>query len=156
MPPRKRDFDELFSTDGECWLWLGSCSPNGYGRFYLGFFDGKAKYTGAHRYAWERANRPLLPGEVVRHRCDNPPCVRPDHLAAGSQGENLHDAAVKGRLRGHGKGERHCFAKLRDDDVPEIRALLASGISQREVAGRFGVNQSQISRISSGDRWRHV
>jgi predicted XRE-type DNA-binding protein len=155
MAPRKRTFDEQVAQTDGCWLWQGVRTWNGYGRFYL---RDRGKHVGAHRYAWERANRPLLPGEIVRHHCDTPLCVRPDHLAVGSQGDNLHDAAIKGRLGGavHGKGERHRFAKLRDEDVPKIRALLASGLQQREIASRFGVHQSQISRISSGSRWRHV
>jgi hypothetical protein len=158
MPPRKRTFDEQIAKSDGCWLWTGTVLGNRYGRFYLGYFNGKAKNIGAHRYAWERANRPLLPGEVVRHRCDNPPCVRPDHLIVGSQGDNLRDAASKGRLRGavHGKGVGHRFAKLTDEAIREIRGLVAGGMSQREVAERFGVHQSQISRIAGGRRWSHI
>jgi predicted XRE-type DNA-binding protein len=158
MAPRKRTFDEQIERTDTCWLWRGICTWNGYGRFYLGYFNGKGRMVGAHRHAWERANRPLQPGEVVRHLCDTPLCVRPEHLVVGSQGDNLHDAAVKGRLGGavHGKGERHRFAKLRDENIAEIRALLASGVPQRRIAERFGVHQSQISRISCAHRWSHI
>jgi len=159
MPPRKRTFDEQVDRTGNCHLWRGHKTPRGYGRFYLGLVGGRRIWIGAHRYAWQRANRPLQPGEIVRHReCDNPPCVREDHLAVGSQGDNLRDAASKGRLGGavHGKGAAHRFAKLTDNAVREIRGLLADGASQREIADLYGVHQSQISRISNGRRWSHL
>jgi HNH endonuclease len=157
MTRRKRSFDELTDKTGDCWLWVGERRPNGYGRFYLGFFNGKITTISAHRYAWQRANRPLLPGEVIRHICDNPPCVRPDHLLAGSHRDNVHDAIARGRItQGFRKGEKHLAAKLHDTDIPQIRSLLDAGVSQRKIADQFGVNPSQISRIAAGVRWRHL
>ena len=156
MPRRKQPFDNFVIKTDTCWLWRAARGR--YGRFYLGLINGRRQYIQAHHYAWERANRPLRPGEIVRHICDNPPCVRPDHLAVGSYSDNMRDAAAKNRIRGsvHGKGEQHRYAKLTDDAVRAIRDALSHGETQRIVAERFSVNPSQISRIASGARWRHV
>jgi len=158
MPRRRRSFDEQVDRSGECWLWLSSRGLSGYGRFYVGFADGKSQWISAHRYAWERANRPLRPGEMVLHRCDTPLCVRPDHLWVGSGSDNIQDAVAKGRMAGsiHGKGEAHRFAKLTADDIQRIRALTTDGLSRADIARRFGVDPSQISRIVHGQRWNHI
>jgi HNH endonuclease len=53
--------------------------------------------VGAHRWvaAWRYGSVPA--GRVVRHSCDNPRCINPDHLVLGSQADNLMDARVRGR-----------------------------------------------------------
>jgi hypothetical protein len=72
-----------------CWLWTGALR-NGYGRF------GSPPYRYAHRVAWELTNG--SPGDLkVLHKCDNPKCVRPDHLFLGTQRDNIRDRAQKGR-----------------------------------------------------------
>lgn len=46
------------------------------------------------------------PGPVLRHRCDNPPCINPAHLEPGTQADNVRDMAERGRHWMHGK--THC------------------------------------------------
>lgn len=77
---------------GECWTWTASAHSFGYGRFGIG----RRVFT-AHRVAWELVNGPVPGGLHVCHRCDNPPCVRPDHLFLGTAKENLRDMIAKGR-----------------------------------------------------------
>jgi hypothetical protein len=74
-----------------CWLWVGPKNTDGYG---IG-----PRMQPAHRISFELTKGPIPEGELVLHTCDNPPCVRPDHLKVGSHYENLLDAYRKGRLR---------------------------------------------------------
>lgn len=78
---------------GDCWLWSGAIyAESGYGR--LSF---QRKALGAHRVAWQLVNGPIPDGMLVCHRCDNPPCVRADHLFLGTQSDNIADMWAKGR-----------------------------------------------------------
>lgn len=80
---------------GECWEWIGSRFPRGYGRLKL---NRKTAY--AHRVSWELAHGvPVPDGLCVLHRCDNPPCVNPAHLWSGTMADNMHDRDAKGRGR---------------------------------------------------------
>ena len=81
---------------GPCWIWTGSKNFSGYGHMRVG----DTTHT-AHRISFELFVRKLEDGEQALHQCDNPPCVNPDHLFAGTHGDNMHDKAVKGRVR-HG------------------------------------------------------
>lgn len=74
-----------------CHVWVGA-SRGGYGRFRI-----KGKFYNAHVHSFEMKHGPLKTGEKVLHRCDNPPCVRDDHLFKGSQKDNVHDSVQKGR-----------------------------------------------------------
>ena len=90
QPVAPRFWSKVLKTDG-CWIWIGA-RRNGYGRF------GGSPYRYAHRVAWELAHGPLESTAVkVCHHCDNPLCVRLDHLFIGSQADNVRDRAAKGR-----------------------------------------------------------
>jgi len=87
---------------GECWTWTAGSAgaPSSgvkYGSFWVG---GKAKNGGrslrANRVAFETVNGPIPPGMCVCHRCDNPRCVRPDHLFLGTSEDNSRDRHAKG------------------------------------------------------------
>lgn len=90
--PPSRPTPIRLSGLGPCEEWQGRRSRDGYG-----FFGVK---TAAHRHAWEQAHGPIPPGMVVRHRCDNPPCVRVDHLEIGTPADNVRDSVERGRARG--------------------------------------------------------
>lgn len=87
-----------------CDTWEGPTNGRGYG---LVFFkvDGKQRNIGAHRLIWMQNHGHLESRQVVMHLCDNPACINIDHLAVGSQGDNLRDMAAKGRHHNQRKTE---------------------------------------------------
>lgn len=75
-----------------CWLWLGSSARHGYGSFWL-----SGRLRPASRVSYELFVGGIPRGHEVMHRCDNPPCVNPDHLATGTHAMNARDMAIKYR-----------------------------------------------------------
>lgn len=132
-----------------CMFWMGETTPDGYG-----LISRNGKRVGAHRVIKEmELGRVLSSGEWVLHKCDNPPCVRLDHLFVGTPKRNTQDKFEKGR--GNVPfGDNHPLAKLTCEDVRRIRSI--TGISQREIAEQYGVHQVLISGILSRKTWRHV
>lgn len=131
---------EHCSHIGQCWTFRGY-SARGY--VYIQF---AGKKTSAHRIAWTLAFGPVPQGLHVCHRCDNRRCVRPDHLFLATGAENHEDKCRKGR---QAKGERHGHATLSDQDVRDIRALRASGLTDAEIACRYATPLRTIWNITS-------
>lgn len=82
------------ATEDGCWEWTASRNEarRGYGQLNV---DGRPVM--AHRVMYELFVGPIPPGLCVCHHCDNPPCVRPDHLFLGTHGDNAKDRDMKGR-----------------------------------------------------------
>jgi hypothetical protein len=101
----------------------------------------------AHRIAWELVYGPIPSGLKCLHRCDNPSCVRPDHLFLGTVTDNAEDMIVKGRARyiPH-LGAENGNARLTQSIADDIRQRFAAE-RQTALAKECGVNQTQISRI---------
>lgn len=136
-------------TPNGCWEWTGARNKN-YGMVSIP----GSKLRGAHIVAWEVAHGTSLPeGMVIRHTCDNPPCVNPDHLLLGTPADNIHDAVTRDR---NAYGSRHGIAKLTEELVREIRSLHEAGVSQREIGNRFGVTQANVNLVVTRKTWRHV
>jgi hypothetical protein len=110
----------------------------------------------AHRYGWELRNGPIPEGLLALHHCDNPPCVRPDHLFPGSQAENVEDRDRKGRTA---RGERVSRARLTEEQVKEIRRRYRPRHPTdggRALAREFGVDDAAVTHVVRGRDWRHV
>lgn len=148
-PPEERFWARVAKSDG-CWEWTGTKKGAGYGQFCTG---GRRKL--AHRVAWEMSFGGIPEGLAVCHTCDNPRCVRPDHLFLGTWAENNHDRHRKGRSAGP-KGQRNGKACLTEDDVRRIRQLHNQGLGYRGIARLSGMSRSAIAHIVQGRNWAHV
>jgi hypothetical protein len=173
MPPKgsAAPFWSRVDTSGDCWEWQGARVSKGYGSLAI---EGRA--ATAHRRSWELTYGPIPTGMHVLHRCDNPPCVRPDHLWLGTNTENVYDSMAKGR-RDHLTGSRlppstctkcgvqfrtptatrtrrfcsrACQRRLSDADVAAIRVRVAGGSSQASTARAFGVSHMTVWAIVHG------
>lgn len=134
-----RFYRQVSKTDC-CWEWTGTLKETGYGRFGL---DGKA--LPAHRVAWELAYGAIPEGRWVLHHCDNPKCVRPDHLFLGTHKDNVEDMVAKDRQR---KGAK---PKLTDEEVAQMRLDYSTGEhSQAGLATKYGITVRTVGRILRG------
>jgi hypothetical protein len=150
----KERFESKFVVSSKCWTWTGSRDQNGYGQFRL-----NGKLQRAHRisYLWNVGQIP--DGLGVLHRCDNPSCVRPDHLFVGTQTDNMRDASIKGRCKKKTDsmiGTLNQNAKLTPEKIVTIRLKTLAGASRLTLAKEFGVSAQTIQKIVSGRTWRHV
>ncbi len=136
---------------GACWLWTAS-TREGYGQFSL-----RRKTLSAHRVAWEHERGDVPPGMLVLHRCDNPRCVRADHLFVGTDADNARDRDTKGRgVMPDNSGEANGHARLDKDQVAEVRRRSADGERQRLIARRFGISRRHVNSIVNRERWGSV
>jgi len=90
-----------------CWLWTGAVHDEAFPYGLLGAPGGSDPPLRAHRVSWELHNGPIPDGLFVCHHCDNPICVRPDHLFLGTCADNIADGLRKGRPIGH-RNPTHC------------------------------------------------
>lgn len=152
IPIEERFWSKADTSGGpdSCWEWQDHRVRAGYGAVRVG-----DKIKRAHRVAYELAYGPIPAGHYVCHRCDNPPCVNPRHLFAGTPAENSQDRESKGR-RKPARGSRSGMAKLTETDVVDILRRLQSGEKQKPIAAIYGVDFTLISMIKRGKIWRHV
>lgn len=148
-PMPDRFFQKLIFGASDCWSWRGSVDQFGYGNFP---FNGESR---AHRVSYRLFSGNIPAGKMVLHKCDNRQCVNPDHLFIGTQQDNMQDMAKKGR----GKyprlfGSKNPMAKLTENQVSEIRAMVASGKLQKEACQKYGVSPMTVSRIIRNEAWK--
>lgn len=94
---------EKVDMSGACWMWTGTRTRGGYGHIR----DGR-KLRQVHRVVYELACGPIPDGLDIAHRCDNPACVRPEHLFPATHAENMSDMKAKGRGNSGYRGVTHC------------------------------------------------
>lgn len=141
---QKRFWDHV-ATSGYCWEWKGAKAADGYGLFKLG-----QRIHRAHRISFVTAYLYLPESMFVLHTCDNPGCVNPTHLYAGSIADNNRDTRDRGRF---GCGPH---IKLTDRDVVEIRERYARGETSPRLAVEFNLYPSYVLKIVTGQRKQYL
>lgn len=138
------------STD--CWNWTGARNNKGYGFFFY-----NQKRILAHRGMWELYGGSIPHKMCVCHKCDNPRCVRFEHLFLATNAENVADKMRKNRHKnGVHAGTRNPFAKLTIDEVRLIRSMASEGRKHPEIASLFGVARTTVTDIVNRRAWRSV
>jgi hypothetical protein len=146
---KRPDFESCIDKSADCWPWTGARNPWGYG-----VFTENKRTIQAHRRAYELAVGPIPTGHVVMHKCDNPACCNPAHLAIGTHADNQHDKTAKGR---QAKGSGNGWAKLSESDVLEIRtAYERHAVTHKMLAKQYGVCRDTIHKVVNRVYWRHV
>lgn len=126
-----------------CILWNGELSEHGYGLI--------ASKHRAHRVSFELFIGPIPDGLKVLHTCDVRNCVNPNHLFIGTLADNVYDMVAKGR---NVKGSRSNFAKLKEEQVIELRRIAATGMDRKEIAKMFNIDLSTVYCIVRRSRWK--
>lgn len=141
----------VINNENGCWEWVGGKSNKGYGNMCIG--GGVKKQTHRISYTYFKGNIPS--GLIICHKCDNPSCVNPDHLFAGTNSDNAIDCVNKGRRPKNvvPKGEENINSKLTEESVREIRM---STLKYENLAKQYGVSICIISKVKNRKYWTHV
>jgi hypothetical protein len=129
-----------------CLLWTGAVNSSGYGHFRCG-----TKTIKVHRARYELEYGSIPNNLYVCHKCDVRNCFNIEHLFLGTARDNQLDCMKKGRYRG-----LHGSMKFTFDELLEMRDLVASGRTQKEVALLAGISRPYLCQILKGNRagWR--
>src|SRR6188472_1332703 len=127
---------------GECLVFTGIRNGKGYGYIQQG---AESKKTLSHRVVWERHYGAIVPGLIICHTCDNPPCVNIDHLWLGDYKSNAAHMVEKGRHFNPQSLKTHCNAGHPFDEK-NTRVLVRSD-------GRASRMCRECQRLASA-RWR--
>lgn len=143
---------------GECWMWLGGRMKRANGSVWYGRFCIGKRVVLAHRFAWAVTHGELDPDKVIRHSCDNPGCVRPEHLLSGTQSENLKDMRDRGRAHYNSfpSGTGHPNAKIDTGRAQHIREIRRSGLSFAKIGAQVGLHATTVHDIVRGKTWREA
>ena len=134
-----------------CWEWPHK--PEVGQRAGYGQINYEEHHLRAYVLSYRLHHGDIPNGMVVRHECNNPICVHPNHLLLGTVADNSQDMILAGNST---RGERSHMAKLTEADVVKIRREVAQGQIYREIAARYGVSRRAISHIANGSTWSHV
>lgn len=136
----------FYASPCGCHYWTRPLHKSGYAYLY---FKGTTYLVS--RLAYTIYKGPIPQGFYICHHCDNPACVNPNHLFAGTPKQNVIDMLNKKRntpLRGENNGQ----AKLSNKQADEVKRLHKEGKTQVEISRIFGVHKSTIHLIVSNKK----
>lgn len=133
-----RLYGRTIKTESGCLEFQGGRDKDGYG-----YCKGHGQ-TKAHRLSYVLSYGPIPVGMMVRHKCDNPSCVNPEHLELGTASDNMRDRSRRGR---HPTGAKASQTKLTPEQRIEIVKRVRAGEVQRRLAEEFKVTPAVICRL---------
>ena len=141
---RERFMDQT-RPEGECIVWTGRRNQSGYGATRH-----NGRNEGAHRVSYRLFRGDIPEGLIICHHCDNPPCVNPAHLYAGTPKDNAHDKISRKRM-----GARSGY-RAPSTLSPQTRAAIRRRYTGRhgeitQIARRFSVSPTTVSQIVRGE-----
>lgn len=164
----ERFWSRIEKTPGGCWGWIypGTKGVCGLSKFYgrrAGFGVGRKRHNAA-RIMWELSFGPIPDGLFVCHKCDNPDCVKPEHLFLGTNSDNAKDAVAKGRW-GAGRPQpsyrkqvQARLARTREQTnrvgllsplpIRILNELDKGKLSQSDIARKIGVTRQRVSQVA--------
>lgn len=92
----RRFLVKVDKQDNGCWIWTAGLTSDGYGQFSL---DGRPQR--AHRVSYEHYVGEIPDGMLIRHKCDVPTCVAPEHIEVGTYKQNTADMYERNRQHNH-------------------------------------------------------
>lgn len=144
-----------FGADGkyptECHEWTANRRKRGHS---YGMFRYNGRMHNAHRIAWMLYKGKYPKGKCILHKCDNPPCVREDHLFKGTQTDNVKDAVSKGRNKGP-KSENSRSVKITKEIADKIRSrYIPKVITMKQLGQEYGISDSAVEFIIKRHTWK--
>ena len=133
-------------TETGCWEWAGARDHTNYGLVTRSSGESRA-----HRLAYTLFVGPITYGQLVCHKCDNPPCCNPNHLFLGTMIDNILDCVEKGR---HRSVPPAGWNKLPQAKIEEVVVLLKRGDRKSEIAKACGISLSQVYKINTDAGYR--
>lgn len=143
----KRDLQTILNNTtkhNNCLLWNGCLNTDGYPRAVI-----ENNYNAkVHRIVWELSNNTSAKNLIIRHTCDTPQCINPDHLISGTTADNILDRDLR---------ERNGNTLLTHDQVREIRLLRQKQqLDFNKHAKHFGVSKKTLQNVVYHQRYRYV
>lgn len=123
-------------NENGCYIWQGATRGN------YGLFRFNNKIESAHRVSYMLFCEEIIPSNmVIRHTCDNPLCVNPNHLTIGTNQDNYNDRNKRAQFNSKLTGE-------------QVRYIFNSDISDKELSQKYNIGIDAIKRIKQGKAWR--
>lgn len=113
----------------------------------------KGKMLRISRFIYQECYGEIPEKMVVRHKCDNPHCINPEHLEIGTYKQNSLDMTSRGR---QAKGSRNGASKITEKDVLTIRKMRKEGKTLKEIASIFNLSMTSVFNICKRRNWKHV
>jgi len=154
---KQSDIDRFNSKieklESGCWIFIGAKDEHGYGAFHSN------TYRRAHRFSWFMHHGLIPDGLFVLHKCDNPPCIRVDHLYLGDYSQNTKDMMDRNRQSTPKItyiGEQSKAARITNEQALHIKKLLEEGICSSKIARIVDVSNHIVYRIKTKKCWKHL